>query len=56
MGDMTVGVDLRKSMVAVVMERWEGVFKLEFGCDISVLGGLRPMKKALLLLCRVWGQ
>ena len=35
MGDMTVGVDLRESKVVVVVERWEGVFKLEFGCDIT---------------------
>ena len=47
MGGMTVGVDLRESEVVVVVERWEGVFKLEFGCDISVLGGLGPIKEGV---------
>ena len=45
MGDMTVVVDLRESVVTVVMERWEGVFKLEFVCAISVLRKSRPIQR-----------
>ena len=47
MGGMTVGVDLRESEGVIVVERWEGVSRLEFGCDISVLGGLGPIEKGV---------
>ncbi len=35
MGGTAVGDDLRESAVVVVVERQEGVIKLEFGCDIT---------------------
>ena len=50
MGGMAEGDEPRESMVVVVVERQEGVFKLEFGCDISVLRVLRPIKEGIATL------
>ena len=47
MGGMTVGDEPRESTVVVVVERQEGVFKLEFGCDISVLRELGPIREGI---------
>ena len=45
MDDMCEVDGLRGNVVTVVMKWWEEVFKLEFVCAISVLGGPRPIQR-----------